>query len=111
MAAVNDLLGLKINPLSIIHHKKETNAFLNDQELLTYYEIRHVEAYYFLKIFQCLVVSEADVEHLFSYLKRTTCHHLRYRMSVDTYKWICYVKIYNSNKITEEDDFEFLPGV
>ncbi|CAL6102834.1 Conserved_hypothetical protein [Hexamita inflata] len=109
--AVNDLLGLRINPLSIIHHKKETNAFLNDQELLTFYEIRHIEVYYFLKICQCSVVSEADVERLFSYLKRTTGNHLRQRMSVDTYKWLCYVKIHNSNKITEEDDIEFLPGM
>ncbi|CAL6093236.1 Hypothetical_protein [Hexamita inflata] len=109
--AVNDLLGLRINPLSIIHHKKETDAFLNDQELLTFYEIRHIEVYYFLKICQCLVVSEADVERLFSYLKRTTGNHIRQRMSVDTYKWLCYIKIHNSNKITEEDDIEFLPGM
>ncbi|CAL5971394.1 Conserved_hypothetical protein [Hexamita inflata] len=66
-----------------------------------YNEIRHIEASYFLKICKCLTASEADVERLFSYLRRATGSYLRQSLAIDTYKWLCYVKIHDNSKLNE----------
>ena len=63
----------------------------------------------------CLICSEAEAERLFSYLRRATGSYLRQRLSVDKYKWLCYVKIHDNSKsiqvsqVEEEMQFNLEP--